>query len=65
MFISQWPGPEPPRGAHASNAALVAELAAWGFAVEPETTTTQEGSAVSVLRASVPADHTPGDDPSP
>ena len=65
VFISQWPGPEPPRGAQASNAALVAELAAWGFAVEPETTTTQEGSAVSVLHASVPADHTPGDHPPP
>jgi SAM-dependent methyltransferase len=60
VFISQWPRAEPPGATHASNAALVAELGAWGFAVEPETTTTQHGSAVSVLRASVPPDHRPG-----
>ncbi|HEX2104223.1 MAG TPA: class I SAM-dependent methyltransferase [Solirubrobacteraceae bacterium] len=54
VFISEWPGVAPPRGAHASSDALATELAIRGFDVEPETTTISRGASVSVLRATGP-----------
>jgi SAM-dependent methyltransferase len=60
VLIGEWPGVEPPTGAHAANAALAGELAAWGFHVEPETTSTRDGVRVSVLRACLRPGRGPG-----